>query len=62
MRHAVQNRELELHYQPVVDSKTSRICGAEALVSWRHSVNGMIFSGEFISPAEETGIIMQIGE
>lgn len=31
-------------------------------MSWRHSVNGMIFSGEFISPAEETGIIMQIGE
>ncbi len=62
LRRAIQQEELELHYQPIVDTKTLAVCGAEALIRWRHPTKGMIFPDEFIPLAEETGMITQIGE
>ncbi len=62
LRHAIQQNELELHYQPIVDTKTLRICGAEALIRWRHPTKGIITPDIFIPLAEDTGMIAQIGE
>jgi diguanylate cyclase (GGDEF)-like protein/PAS domain S-box-containing protein len=62
LRRAIQKNELELHYQPIIDTKTRRICGAEALVRWRHPTKGIIAPSQFIPLAEDTGLITQIGE
>ena len=62
LRHAIQHDELRLHFQPIVDAKTLRICGAEALVRWEHPTKGMISPDRFIPLAEETGLITQIGQ
>jgi diguanylate cyclase (GGDEF)-like protein/PAS domain S-box-containing protein len=62
MRRAIQQDEFELHYQPIVDTKTRLICGAEALMRWRHPAKGVILPDQFIPLAEETGMITQLGE
>ena len=62
LRRAIQNNELELHYQPIIDTKSGRICGAEALMRWRHPTKGIIFPDQFIPLAEETGMITQMGD
>lgn len=62
LRHAIQKDELELFYQPIIDTKTRAICGAEALIRWRHPTKGLILPDQFIPLAEETGMITQIGE
>ncbi|HEX5211367.1 MAG TPA: EAL domain-containing protein [Pseudolabrys sp.] len=62
LRRAVQKNELELHYQPIINTRSRKICAAEALVRWRHPVKGLIAPGHFIPLAEETGLITQIGE
>jgi diguanylate cyclase (GGDEF)-like protein/PAS domain S-box-containing protein len=62
LRRAIAQDELELHYQPIIDTKTRKICGAEALIRWRHPTKGMILPDQFIPLAEETGLIVQIGE
>lgn len=62
LRAAMQKDELELHYQPVVDAKTGLICGAEALVRWRHPSRGLVFPDQFIPLAESTGLMMPLGE
>jgi diguanylate cyclase (GGDEF)-like protein/PAS domain S-box-containing protein len=62
LRRAIQQDELELHYQPIVETKTRLICGAEALIRWRHPTKGIILPDQFIPLAEETGMITQIGE
>ncbi|HEX3506163.1 MAG TPA: diguanylate cyclase, partial [Xanthobacteraceae bacterium] len=62
LRRAIALNELELHYQPIIDTKTRKACAAEALVRWRHPTKGLIFPDKFIPLAEETGLITQIGE
>ena len=62
LRRAIQEKELELYYQPIIDTKTMRICSAEALVRWQHPTKGVIGPDKFIPLAEDTGIIAQIGE
>jgi diguanylate cyclase (GGDEF)-like protein len=62
MRQALINGEFELHYQPLVNLQNGEITGFEALARWRHPVRGMISPGEFIPVAEETGLIIQLGD
>jgi diguanylate cyclase (GGDEF)-like protein len=61
LRHAVEREELVLHYQPLLDLATQRIAGFEALVRWRHPERGLVNPGEFITIAEETGLIVSVG-
>ena len=62
LRRAMQQNEFELHYQPILDAKTRKICSVEALVRWRHPTKGLLFPDLFIPLAEETGLIGHIGE
>jgi diguanylate cyclase (GGDEF)-like protein len=59
---AMENNELELYYQPQVNSYTNEIVGAEALLRWKNSELGMISPSKFILLAEQTGLIKPIGE
>jgi diguanylate cyclase (GGDEF)-like protein len=61
-RLAIQRDELKVFYQPIVDARTMRIVGAEALLRWNHPRNGMISPGLFIPIAEETGLIIEVGK
>ena len=62
MRRALLRDEFELHYQTVVDVGRRECCGAEALVRWRHPERGLLFPDQFIGLAEESGLIMPLGE
>jgi diguanylate cyclase (GGDEF)-like protein/PAS domain S-box-containing protein len=61
MREAVQQQQFVLHYQPQVVG-AGRISGVEALVRWNHPQRGMVSPGEFITLAEETGLILALGQ
>lgn len=61
LRKALANNELKVCYQPQVNASTEKIVGFEALVRWQHSENGLIFPDEFIPIAEETGLILDVG-
>ena len=62
LRNAIWRDELELHYQTVIRSETRAVCGVEALVRWRHPRRGLLSPDRFIALAEETGLIVPLGE
>ena len=62
LRDAIAAGELRLHYQPVVDVASGEICGLEALLRWPHARRGLVPPAEFISVAEESGLIIPLGE
>ncbi len=62
LRHAIERNELFLQYQPCIDAATLRTTGVEALVRWRHPERGLIPPDRFIPIADESGLIIEIGE
>lgn len=62
LRRAIVNNEFELFYQPRVSCQSGGVIGAEALIRWRHPERGMVNPVEFIGLAEETGMIVEIGD
>jgi diguanylate cyclase (GGDEF)-like protein/PAS domain S-box-containing protein len=62
LRRAIVSGEFELYYQPIINVKTGQITSCEALIRWHHPERGLVAPLDFISVAEETGIIVQIGE
>lgn len=61
LRSALANGEFVVHYQPIVEIANQRICKAEALLRWQHPKRGLLGPGEFIALAEESGMILDIG-
>lgn len=62
MRKALETDQFVLHYQPQVDAITGKIVAMEALVRWEHPEQGLTLPAEFVGVAEETGLILQIGD
>jgi diguanylate cyclase (GGDEF)-like protein/PAS domain S-box-containing protein len=62
LRDALERNEFELYYQPIYDLTHDRIGGFEALLRWRHPTRGLVMPAEFITLAEEIGLIIPIGE
>jgi diguanylate cyclase (GGDEF)-like protein len=62
LRAGIPRGELEVHYQPKLDLRTQRVAGFEALVRWRDAERGLVSPGEFIPVAEQSGLILAIGQ
>lgn len=62
LRVAVIKKELVLHYQPLIETKNGKIVGVEALVRWNHPTRGLIFPDQFIDIAEQSSVILNMGE
>ncbi|MBI5874357.1 MAG: EAL domain-containing protein, partial [Deltaproteobacteria bacterium] len=62
LRKALEQKEFKVHYQPKMDMATGKMVGIEALVRWQHPDRGCIAAGEFISAAEESGVIIPLGQ
>ena len=62
LRQALGTQQLALHYQPKIDSRSGDVTGMEALIRWRHPTLGPVSPGEFIPVAEESGLILPLGE
>jgi diguanylate cyclase (GGDEF)-like protein/PAS domain S-box-containing protein len=61
LRHAIERRQLVLHYQTKLNLATGEIIGAEALLRWHHPQRGLVLPGEFLAIAEDSGLIVPIG-
>ena len=62
LRAALQGQQLDVHYQPIVDIETHRVVALETLLRWRHPAHGFVSPDRFVAVAEETGLIVPIGE
>ncbi len=62
LRRALENGELEMYYQPQIDTRSGRIIGAEGLMRWHHPERGLLTAGEFLPFAEEVGLIVPISD
>ena len=62
LRKALEQNELEMHYQPQIDCITGRIIGAEGLMRWNHPARGLLTAGEFLPFAEENGLMLPISD
>jgi diguanylate cyclase (GGDEF)-like protein/PAS domain S-box-containing protein len=62
LRHAVARQQLELHYQPIMDIPSGTVTGVEALLRWRHPIKGLLMPADFMAIAEESGLIVPIGQ
>ena len=62
IRKAIESDNLEIHYQPLVDLASDIITGCEALLRWKHPLRGMVSPAHFIPIAEETGLIIELGD
>jgi len=62
LRHSIADGDLRLHYQPIVSLIDARVLGHEALVRWQHPTRGLVAPDQFITIAEESGLIVPLGE
>lgn len=62
LRHAIKKNQLELYYQPQINTRDGKLNGVEALMRWNHPTKGIISPEKFIPVAEETGLILSLGE
>jgi diguanylate cyclase (GGDEF)-like protein len=61
LRRAIDRKEFDLHYQPVLDLRSGKIAAMEGLVRWRHPSRGLLPAADFIAVAQQTGMIVEIG-
>ncbi len=62
LRAALERQQFDVHYQPIIDIGSNKVMGLEALLRWKHPTQGYILPGRFIDVAEETGLIVPVGE
>ena len=62
LQRALENNELVVYFQPQLDAKTRKLVGCEALLRWMHPTKGLIYPGDFIEAAEDSGLITRLGD